>query len=56
MSESTCPYYRAKGRHLFVGHRNGACCHRCGIEQKEPTARAGSVDTHTDTPGEDTRD
>ena len=34
MSESNCPYYRAKGRHLFVGHRNGVCCHGCGIEQK----------------------
>lgn len=32
---SDCPYYLAKGRHLFVGHRNGVCCHGCGIEQEE---------------------
>lgn len=38
MSESNCPYYRAKGLHLFVGHQGGVCCHGCGIEQNEESA------------------
>lgn len=35
MTGSNCPYWKAKGRHLFVGNRNGVCCHGCGIEQEE---------------------
>lgn len=38
LPESECPYFAAKGMHLYVGYRvaatgqTGECCHGCGIE------------------------
>jgi len=37
-----CPYFKAKGMHLYVGYRvkatgkTGECCHSCGTERQEP--------------------
>ena len=40
MSEGECPYYTAKGMHLYVGYcvrasgKTGEACHGCGKERE----------------------
>lgn len=40
LPESECPYFKAKGMHLFVGSKHGDVCHGCGLAGKEKTMAA----------------
>lgn len=35
LPENKCPYFKAKGMHLFVGSKYGDVCHGCGLAGKE---------------------